>query len=89
MGFVAYPATVSRYTAMLKNYVVLELLQRNALNDIVWMQDGVPPHVAKSVRRVLEQHFGDRIILRHFFSVASAIPRSDSYEFLVLRIYQI
>ena len=30
------------------------------------MQDGAPPHIAKSVHRVLEQHFGDRIISRHF-----------------------
>ena len=69
---------------------VLELLQQNALNDFVWMKDGAPPHVAKSVRRVLEQHFGDRIISHRFpFSVASAIPWSDSYNFLVLGIYQI
>ena len=51
---------------MLQNYVIPELLQRNALNDIVWMQDGAPPHIVKSVRSVLEQHFGNRITSRHF-----------------------
>ena len=30
------------------------------------MQDGAPPLLSKSVRRFLEQHFGDRIISRHF-----------------------
>lgn len=65
-GFVTCSVTGSRYTAMLQNYVIPELLQRNALNDIVWMQDGAPPHIATSVRRVLEQHFGDRVISRHF-----------------------
>ena len=53
--------TDSRYAAMLKNNVLPELRRRNALNDIVWMQDGAPPHIAKSARKVLEQHYGDRI----------------------------
>ena len=56
----------SRCTAMLQNYVIPEFLQQNALNDIVWMQDGALSHIAKSVLRVLEQHFGNRIISRHF-----------------------
>ena len=44
----------------------------------------------KSVRRVLDQHFGYRIISRHFsFSVVSSIPWSDSGEFLVLGIHQV
>ena len=66
MDFVTCSVTASRYTAMLQNYVIAELLQRNALNDIIWMQDNAPPHITKSVRRVLEQHFGDRIISSHF-----------------------
>ncbi|GFU35794.1 uncharacterized protein TNCV_1083571 [Trichonephila clavipes] len=48
--------TGSRYAAMLKNYVLPELRRRNALNDIVWMQDGAPPHIARSVKRLLDQH---------------------------------
>ncbi|GFW07462.1 uncharacterized protein TNCV_3915951 [Trichonephila clavipes] len=58
--------TGSRYAAMLKNYVLPELRRRNALNDIVWMQDGAPPHIARSVKRLLDQHFGDRIISRYY-----------------------
>ncbi|GFW98663.1 hypothetical protein TNCV_2758421 [Trichonephila clavipes] len=58
--------TGSRYAAMLKNYVLPELRRWNALNDIVWMQDGVPPHIARSVKRLLDQHFGDRIIPRYY-----------------------
>ena len=57
MGFV----TASPYTVMLQNYVMPELLQLNALNDIIWMQDSAPAHIAKSVRRIIEQHFGDHI----------------------------
>ena len=55
-----------RYTAMLQNCVIPELFQRNALNDIDWIQDGAAPHTAKTVHRVLEQHFGDHIISCHF-----------------------
>ncbi|GFV18026.1 uncharacterized protein TNCV_168301 [Trichonephila clavipes] len=49
-----------------ENYVLPELRRRNALNDIVWMQDGAPPHIARSVKRLLDQHFGDRIISRYY-----------------------
>ncbi|GFV34312.1 uncharacterized protein TNCV_4023271 [Trichonephila clavipes] len=51
---------------MLKNYVLPELRRRNALNNIVWMQDGAPPHIARSVKRLLDQHFGDHIISRYY-----------------------
>ena len=66
-GFITCSVTTSRYTADLQNYVKPELLQCNVLDGMVWMQGGAPPHTAKFVRRALEQHFGDRIISRHFF----------------------
>ena len=62
----ACSVTGSRYAAMLKNYVLPELSRPNALNDIVWMQDGAPPHIVRSIKRLLDQHFGDRIISRLF-----------------------
>ncbi|GFY55826.1 hypothetical protein TNIN_478661 [Trichonephila inaurata madagascariensis] len=34
---------------MLQNYVIPELRQRNALNDVVWMQDGALPQKEMSV----------------------------------------
>ena len=46
MGFVI----ATCYTTMLKNYAIPELLQQNALNDIVWIQDVAPPQILKSVR---------------------------------------
>ena len=73
-GFVTCSVIASRCTAMLQNYVIPELLHRNALNDIVWMQDGAPSRKAMSVRRVLEQHFSDPISHAIFFSVASETP---------------
>ena len=48
-GFITYSVTTSSYISMLQNYVISELLQRNALNDIIWMEDGALSHVAKSV----------------------------------------
>lgn len=38
-----------RYTTMLQNYAIPELQQLNVFNDIVWIQDGVPPHIATRV----------------------------------------
>ena len=58
--------TSDRYHNMLTHYVIPELQRRNALSNIVWMQDGAPPHVASSVKQCLTQHFGDRVISRHF-----------------------
>ena len=52
----------SRYTNMLQNFVMPLFLQRNALNDIVWMQDDAPRHIMKSVLRVHKQLFCDVII---------------------------
>ena len=86
MGFVICSVTASQYTAKLQNYVIPKLLLQNALNGIAWRQDGALPHKAKSVRRTpfwWQHHLTD-----FSFSVASAIPRSDSQGFLVLGIDQ-
>ena len=71
------------YTAMLKIFVIPELIQRNKLNDIVWIQVAAPPLTAKMVRRFMGQHFDDVI----FYSMVSEIPPSDCYGFLVLGIH--
>ena len=45
-----------------------QLLQRqNALSEVgMLMKDGVAPHVGSSVKRLLSQQFGDRVISCHF-----------------------
>ena len=58
--------TDSRYAAMLQNYEIPVLYQRNALKDIFWMQNYSIAHAVKSVCRILQQHFGNHIIIRHF-----------------------
>ncbi|KFM68220.1 hypothetical protein X975_07877, partial [Stegodyphus mimosarum] len=59
-------ATGFWYTALLQNYVVLVLCRWNALNDMIWMQDGAHLHIARSVKKLLEQRFDDRIISHHY-----------------------
>ena len=51
---------------MLSHYAIPELQRQNALCGIVWMQDGAPPHVGSSVKRLLSQQFGNRVISHHF-----------------------
>ena len=58
--------TSARYLDMLTRYAIPALQRQNALSEVVWMQDGAPPHIGSSVKRVLSQQFGDRVISRHF-----------------------
>ena len=58
--------TGDRYKPMLENYIITESQQRNVINDIVWLQDGAPPHIATSITQVLQQHFGYKLIARNF-----------------------
>ena len=58
--------TSACYQDMLIHCAIPELQRQNALSEVVWMQDGVPPHVGSSVKCLLGQWFGDRVISRHF-----------------------
>lgn len=56
-----------RYLNMLSNFLIPELQQRGCLQNIVFMQDGAPPHITRAVRTFLTSHFTeDRIISRYF-----------------------
>ena len=65
-GMQTFSIKGDQYKAMLRNYIIPELKQRNVINDIIWMQNGAPQHTVLSVRQVLQQHFDDRIIERNF-----------------------
>lgn len=56
-----YYITGVRYAKMFQNYVIPELQQRNVV-----CMDGTPPHVASSIRQLLQQHIGDRIFSCNF-----------------------
>ena len=39
------------------------------MDQIIFMQDGAPPHIANPVKQLLKRHFENaRIISRHFFT---------------------
>ena len=54
------------YLDMLIHYAIPELQRQNALSVVVLMQDGAPPHVGSSVKRLLSQQFSDGVISHHF-----------------------
>ncbi|GBN97941.1 hypothetical protein AVEN_72146-1 [Araneus ventricosus] len=52
---------------MLRGFVMRQLQQRGCLRDIIYMQDGAPPHIDRRVKQLLRQHFTDSwVISRHF-----------------------
>ena len=59
---------------MLIHFTILELQRQNALSEVVWMQDDAPPYVGSSVKRLLNQRFGDIEYIPSFpISVATKI----------------
>ena len=54
------------YLDMLTHYAIPQLQQQNTLSEVMWMQDGTPPHVGSLVKHLLSQQFGDRVISRRF-----------------------
>ncbi|GBN72744.1 hypothetical protein AVEN_134293-1 [Araneus ventricosus] len=60
-------ASGQRYRYMIRDFVIPQLQQRTCLQDIIFMQDGVPPHKDRRVDQLLRQQFKDaRVISRHF-----------------------
>ena len=55
-----------RYLNMLKKFYLPALRRHNEVDDIIFQQDGAPPHYALVVRSWLEEKFGDRVISRGF-----------------------
>ena len=51
---------------MLIHYAIPALQRQNVLSEVVLMQDGAPPHVGSSIKRLLSQQFDDRVISSHF-----------------------
>ncbi|GBM93967.1 hypothetical protein AVEN_106933-1 [Araneus ventricosus] len=73
----------THYESLLRNQLIPALQQRGCVDSTIFMQDGAPPHIATSVKQLLNMHFGnDRIIGRHFPTAWP--PRStdlNSYDF--------
>lgn len=60
------PLTVNseRYLAMLKKYYIPALRRHREQDQIIFQQDGAPPHAANIVVNWLEEMFNDRVISR-------------------------
>ena len=48
------------YLEMLENYVWPKVAVWENINDLIFVQDGVPPHFALTIRARLDQHFSGR-----------------------------
>ncbi|GBM95766.1 hypothetical protein AVEN_182714-1 [Araneus ventricosus] len=56
-----------RYRDVLRGFAIPQLQQHGCLQDIIFVQDGAPPHIDRRVKQLLRQHFTDaRVISRHF-----------------------
>lgn len=55
-----------RYLNMLNDHLLPELRRVRKVRSTIFMQDGAPAHILNGVKQFLTQHFGDRIISRHF-----------------------
>ncbi|GBN24457.1 hypothetical protein AVEN_124406-1 [Araneus ventricosus] len=57
------------YESLLSNYIIPALQQSTCVGSKIFMQDGIPPHIANPVKQLLSIQFeNDRIIIRHFFN---------------------
>lgn len=66
-GPVTCSVTGEKYRHMLNSFVIPALQQRQCLGEIIFMQDGAPPHVAVRVQQLLRQKFTtERVISRCF-----------------------
>ena len=56
-----------RYHDVLSRFVIPQHQQRQCLDKIIFMQDGAPPHIDKSVQQLLRHHLTEgRVISRYF-----------------------
>ena len=58
--------TSTRYLDMLTHCAIPKLPRQNAPSEVMWTQDGAPPHLGSSVECFLSQQFGYRVKSRHF-----------------------
>ena len=59
-------ATRAHYLDMFTHYAIPKWQWQNALSEFMWMEDGTPPHVGSSVKRLLSQQFDDRLVSHYF-----------------------
>ncbi|GFW51933.1 uncharacterized protein TNCV_1188641 [Trichonephila clavipes] len=64
--------------AMLREQMIPVLQERHCLETTIFMQDGVPPHIANTVEKLLHDTFGaDRVIRRGFKNAWPHVHRTS------------
>ncbi|GFU63651.1 uncharacterized protein TNCV_4588561 [Trichonephila clavipes] len=51
--------TGTSYGTMLRGQLIRALQERHCLETTIFMQDGAPPHIAKPVKKLLHDTFGE------------------------------
>lgn len=74
-GPVTCSVTGEKYRHMLNSFVIPALQQRQCLEEITFMQDGAPPHIALQVQRLLRETFTEERVISRCFPTAWP-PRS-------------
>ncbi|GFW28658.1 uncharacterized protein TNCV_3713731 [Trichonephila clavipes] len=62
-GSVKCSITGQRYASLLRNKIIPDLLARQCLSRITFMQDGAPPHIICCVTDVLKHHFTEERVI--------------------------
>jgi hypothetical protein len=54
--------TSARYAKMINDHLIPELTSRKCLDQIIFQQDGAPPHTSILVHQLLREYFNNRVI---------------------------
>ncbi|GFW17068.1 uncharacterized protein TNCV_2761921 [Trichonephila clavipes] len=80
-GPVTVTVTGQCYEGLLCNPTILDLQQRGCVDVIIFMQDGVPPHIANPVNQLLRGHFQSARFIIHHLTTAWPPRSSDLIPF--------
>ena len=72
-GPVAATIIGQSYASLSRNHFIPALQQRGCVNQIIFMQDGAPPHIAHPVKQLLKRPLGNARIIGHYFPSAYPI----------------
>ncbi|GBM94405.1 hypothetical protein AVEN_122522-1 [Araneus ventricosus] len=66
-----------RYRYVLRYFVIPLLQQHGCLQDVIFLQDGVPSHIDRLVKQLLRHHFTDSRVISSPFPTACPLHSSD------------
>ncbi|GBM59834.1 hypothetical protein AVEN_158075-1 [Araneus ventricosus] len=76
-GIQTFSVTGQRYRYVLRYFVIPLLQQHGCLQDVIFLQDGVPSHIDRLVKQLLRQHFTDSLVISSPFPTAWPLHSSD------------